>query len=1389
MREFLRKGLIVRLEGRLHRYVDRHDPSVLLDPRALREADALLQASAPGGDLSGMDLRTANVLATFHWIRWASGSEDPQRDLALTLALFSVVYAAAPDMVPESIAEALTAPDGDEPDDNDLAVALVGEFERTGDIAHLNRAIDVLHELAADASAEAGHRLTVLSNLAIMVEKRFYHTGSSADLDTVPELWRTALTVLSADQGRDPDEARAQRARYLSSLGIALRNRADVLGGDSDAEEAVAVSRQAVELTPESSVEYPRYLVNLAVALRRRYDARGDAPALVQATEALDEALRAAAADHPDRDAIVSSLGNTWWTWFRRTGSPDDLTRAIGHLEQAVALNPARYTYLSNLGVALRDRFVVSQDPADLGRAVDVLRRAADIAGQDPSLSADALNLLAANLSAQSEDTGAVSDVDEAIAVGERALALTVPGDPQRSVVLNTVGVALRRRYERAGREEDVDRAVSLLREAAGNLPAGHPVRSMCLSNLCGALQMRFKRTGALDDIDGAVDAGRLAVADAGPANPHRAMYLSSLGLALTTRFDRTGAAADLAEAVEAGRAARDATPPGHPDRATSVSNLGVTYLARFDRTGDEEALDGAIETSREAAEATPVGHPDRRIYLSTLGSALRTRAHRTGRLADLDEAVQVGRRAVAEAAADHPSLYIAVANLATALNDRFEHTGDLDDLDEAIRLGRDAADATPPDRPDRASLLGNLGVAWRSRFRHTGDPADLDQAVRAGQEALEHTAPDDADRWRRQSNAGLALLDRFGVTGDRDDLDAAVALKREALAACPADHADRFGLLSTLGLALRRRGGPGELNRAIDLIREAVAGAPADAPSRAGYATNLGFALKDRFDATGQRADLDEAVACWRAAAAAGNGPIEVRVRAAHAWGTAAAQVSDAPSATDGFATAVRLLPLLTWPGLDREVRERQLTAWPGIGSDAAAWAIRSGDPCRAVELLEQGRSIMWSQAFQTRGDFAELHATAPELGRRLDEVRSALDSPRPAHSGELERGVREDGARSHRRLVEQWDALVEQVRRLPGFGNFLGPTPFEELRPAGDDGPVVLVNVSEYGCAALVLTAGDLRVVELPALTVENATGRADALLTALQAAAGSRRAAPLLHLRQVLLETLDWLAGTVVEPVLAAVDGTRVWWCPTGPLTLLPLHAADRSGAVVSSYTPTLAALLRARTPAAATGPGRPAAVLVGMPETPGQPDLPAVRGELDAVRALVPSAVELVGPDATRARVLASLVDADWAHLSCHGAQDLLRPNRGALYLHDGPLTVAEVAQRHLRHATLAFLSACQTATGGAVLLDEAIHLGAAMQFAGYRHVVATLWSIADEPAPLVAKEFYAALLAGEGPATALHRAVAPLRSAHPNRPELWAPYVHLGGHHLTSGDHT
>ena len=313
-----------------------------------------------------------------------------------------------------------------------------------------------------------------------------------------------------------------------------------------------------------------------------------------------------------------------------------------------------------------------------------------------------------------------------------------------------------------------------------------------------------------------------------------------------------------------------------------------------------------------------------------------------------------------------------------------------------------------------------------------------------------------------------------------------------------------------------------------------------------------------------------------------------------------------------------------------------------------------------------------------------------------------------------------------------------------------------------------------------------------------------------------------------RHAVFNVLAWCWQAVTEPVLTALghthargkgieDWPRVWWCPTGPAAVLPLHAAGRhprtttqyqamgeaaavadsvAGRVISSYTPTLATLTRARTRPA---PGRVRQLAVGVPEAlgylPGTGPLPAVPDELHAVARYLPPpehATHLLGPAATRQAVLEALPGHSWLHLSCHGVQHPADAALSAFLLHDQPLTLAALAALNLQETDLAYLAACQTATGDLRLLDEALHLAGALQLAGYRHVLATLWCISDTAAPTMADITYCHLLHPDpdhpNPADqpqaartpyALHHAVTRLRQAVPGEPLLWAPYIHLG----------
>ena len=148
-----------------------------------------------------------------------------------------------------------------------------------------------------------------------------------------------------------------------------------------------------------------------------------------------------------------------------------------------------------------------------------------------------------------------------------------------------------------------------------------------------------------------------------------------------------------------------------------------------------------------------------------------------------------------------------------------------------------------------------------------------------------------------------------------------------------------------------------------------------------------------------------------------------------------------------------------------------------------------------------------------------------------------------------------------------------------------------------------------------------------------------------------------------------------------------------------------------------------------------------------------------------------------------RVLDEMTKCHWVHLACHGTQDFERPTKSVFILAGGDLELEEVIKHPLPHAEFAFLPACQTATGDLKLAEEAVHLAAGMLLAGYRSVIATMWSIRDEDGPKVADVVYAELLKdGKADYTqapyALHHAVQKLRAS--GAPFLsWMPFIHMG----------
>ncbi|RYP29513.1 hypothetical protein DL767_006703 [Monosporascus sp. MG133] len=1070
---------------------------------------------------------------------------------------------------------------------------------------------------------------------------------------------------------------------------------------------------------------------------------------------------------------------------FERTGSMDDLNRAVYVADMAVNAipqgHPDRAACLNNLGSMLGSRFHRTGSMDDLNRAVDVADMAIKATSQDPPNRAGRLSNLGNLLGSRFDRTGSIDDLNRAVDVADMAINVTPQDHPDRASRLNNLGNLLGRRFDWTGSIDDLNRAVDVAEMAVNATPHDHPNRAGRLTNLGKSLGSRFERTGSIDDLNRAVYVADMAVNATPHDHPNRAGRLSNLGNSLGSRFERTGSLDDLNRAVDVADMALNATPQDHPDRAGWLNNLGNWLGRRFERTGSIDDLNRAVDVTDMALNATPQDHPDRASWLNNLGNWLGKRFERTGSIDDLIGAVNVTEIAVNIIPQNHTDRAGILSNLGSTLGRRFERTGSIDDLNRAVDVTDMAINAIPQDHPNRAGFLNNLG------------------------------------NW---------LGTRFERTGSINDLNRAVDVTNMAVNAIPQDHPDRASWLNNLGYWLGRRfertGSIDDLNRAVDVTDMAVDATPQDHLNRASRLNNLGSWLGRRFERTGSMDDLNRTLTSYKEGWHCYTAPPSIRIRLArNAAGILASQANWEESSSL-LQEAVNLLPTISPRLLKHTDKQHMLADFAGLASMAAATALNSGkEAYHALRLLELGRGVIAGLLMEIRSDISDLQQQHPNLADEFTSLRDELDVPtdRTSPVSTDDTLSWELQTKRRREADQKFNELIMKIRTQPGFHNFLLPPTAEELMAAADPDPIIVVNLSSYRCDAFTIKRNQINVLELPGLTLKEVQKQA----RNLQLSRLTNSSSPL----------LEWLWDVIARPSLDALgfrdtisddNWPRVWWVPTGLLSQLPLHAAGRHAPgsaktvldrVMSSYASSVKALIYGRR-LHVRKPAKPLsahALLVAMRETPGLAAnriLPFTAAEVEMLNNICPSLqLKPIIPTPCKDDVLRHLPTCRIFHFAGHGQSDPMEPSQSCLLLEDwksNPLTVGDLRDRKLQKNPpfLGYLSACSTGANEVTkLADEGIHLISALQLAGFRHVIGTLWEVSDKYCVDMARVLYETLR-DEGMTDAavcrgLHRAARALRDGRIEREgegrdakllgagtqaggltnPYWIPYVHFG----------
>ncbi|KAG1740788.1 uncharacterized protein EDB91DRAFT_1237200 [Suillus paluster] len=751
---------------------------------------------------------------------------------------------------------------------------------------------------------------------------------------------------------------------------------------------------------------------------------------------------------HPDRSILAER--------FEQQGVLSDLHHAIEHHRAALELRPPghpdRSISLNNLALSLRDRFQQQGMLSDLSEAIELHRAAL--------LLPMSLNNLAICLEEQFQQLGKLSDSDDAIKQHRAALLLCPPGHPDRSRSLNNIA--------HQGMLSDLNEAIEHHQAALELRPPGHPQRPSSLNNLANSLRERFLQRGH----------HRAALVLYPPGHSHYSSSLNNLAISLQDRFQQRGIPAALKlrppghsdrlrdtflqrSVIELHRAALELRPPGHSDRSV--------YVQR-----------GSIELHQAALELRPPGHSDR----------LRDRFIQRAAPSDLDGSIELYRMALQD-------------NLAIDLQDRFLHRGVPSDLDEAIEHHRAALELRPPGHSDRMMSLNNLAISLRNRFMRRSVPSELDEAIKFHRAALLLCSPGHSERSLYLNNLAASLQDRFRRRRDLSDLDESIELHRAALNLRPLGHSDRSTSLNNLASGLRARflqqGALSDLDDAIELHRAALLLRPPGHFDRSVSIDNLASSLQDRFCRQGQPSDLNESFSLYPRLSPLSSAVSRQDISAAASWAISAEQFGHS-SALDAYRNTLKFvfqhLVATTLFSEHHFGRIRELTASSAV--DAFSYSVRHGALTTAVELVEQGRAVFWTQLARFRKPLDELSASG-DTGKALGEELKQL-------------GL----------------SIRNCIQRPPGFSRFLMPPLFSDLRRAAGEGPVIIVNASQHSCDALIILSAQYPV-HVP---LENGGFSDDQL--------------ELYGIVGVLRELWEHIVGPVVQVLGKLIEpGSRIWW----------------------------------------------------------------------------------------------------------------------------------------------------------------------------------------------------------------------------------------------------
>ncbi|KAG1725330.1 hypothetical protein EDB19DRAFT_1915142 [Suillus lakei] len=986
-------------------------------------------------------------------------------------------------------------------------------------------------------------------------------------------------------------------------------------------------------------------------------------------------------------------------------GSPSDLDFAIAHYRGTLAVisnlsSDAYSQLLGDLANALVVRFQQQGSRADLACAMECHLSGLTLRPIGHPMRMITLMDFATALLIRFKEDSTLNDIHLAIDNFAAALSLCPFEHPARCALIMKYASALYSRFEYCGDAEDVERAIEQYQTVVDLSPPHE--RPAPLNNLANALQSRFQQSHELKDLELSIQQS-FAALHLLPTHHHdRRQTLRTLASGFFERFRHKGEAVDLETARRYYQAVLELCSQENPYHTLALNNLADVLLARFKHQGDPIDLDLAIGHYRTACIHSE-GQPDHGMHLDHLGNAQLLQFRQCGDMSDLHRAIENHTLALELHPLGHQRRPATMAALASCLDARFEQQGELADLKTALNCYNDALASCPQEHPRRPGILNNIASALEMYFRQYKDLNELNRCITYYREALELYPATHVDRPITLTGLACALLSRFELLGDEFDLDQALLHCTVALDAHPLGHPARPTALLTMARIRRFRFLPWDDTKKLDDVFEHLRAAKDACQSGHSLLLDIHAELSMihflRYLVLQHSMDLKEAFGYHELSMAFGSGGIWAAFRASLYW-VQSAEMFRHSSVVDAYRTALRLLDRCITVAKAPELRQELTKRHAELMLDAFSAAIRHRQPDIAVEMLEQGRLLLWTQLALHRSILDDLRSCGEQGIRLADDFEH--------FSHQIERGRRRQSGREspqhHKELQKQRDAK------------------------AAIDGPVIVVNASYYLCNAIIIfTTGQPALVPLPKVTLADVA-----------------RLAALFH--DIVRYSGDPDPGRDRERRLIDLL-TELW-----DLVLY-----------ISSYTPTLLSLIKSRRTKNSTIPrrssfapsltnflkGRKGKPLTSTPVLASSTITAICSNErtdgIDMLRTVLPLTcimTRIIGANATHEHVIHAIREQPWIHFASSAESNFDLPFESHFPLNDKPMSLLEIAQvlaEVERPPEFAFLSVSHGSSGREE--HETMHFPHALHIAGFQSVVGTMWAVDEEVTRRIASAFY------------------------------------------------